>query len=193
WLIMLFLILFAAAIRFAMRKWKQIPSGLQNIIELAVEMFDNMVRSAAGENYMVLGNWFFAVFALLLASNLSGILGLRPPTSDWSAVFAFALATFVLIQIFGIRYRGRKYLKRFLNPFNIIGELARPVSLSFRMFGNMLAGMILISLVYGLPIYLRFAIPSLLNAFFDLFTGALQTYIFCVLSLTYIGSAAEEM
>jgi len=66
------------------------------------------------------------------------------------------------------------------------------VSLSFRLFGNILAGLILTSLVYSLlPVYLRLILPVALHIYFDLFTGILQTYIFCVLSLTFIGSAAD--
>ena len=170
---------------------------MQNAVETVIEAFDNIVRNAAGEKYMALGNWFFMVFAFILFSSLSGIVGARPPTADWAATFAFALATFILIQIMGIRHRRGKYLKSFFKPnfiffpLNVIGELSRPISLSFRLFGNVLAGMILMALIYSLPIWLRFAVPAVLNVYFDLFTGALQTYIFCVLSLTFIGSAAS--
>ena len=77
-------------------------------------------------------------------------------------------------------------------PLNLIGELARPVSLSFRLFGNILAGTILMTLVYKLaPLVLQFVIPAALHAYFDLFTGALQTYIFCALSIMFIRGAIE--
>ncbi|MCL2486849.1 MAG: F0F1 ATP synthase subunit A [Oscillospiraceae bacterium] len=197
WLIMLFLILLAVIIRITLRKWKQIPVGLQNIVELAVDSFDNMVKGSAGEKSMGVGNWFFAIFAFILVSNLSGIVGLRPPTADWATTIALAMATFFLIHAVGIKHRKGKYLKSFFEPnflffpLNVIGELARPISLSFRLFGNMLAGMILMSLVYSLPIYLRFVIPAVLHVYFDLFTGLLQTYIFCILSLTFIGTTAS--
>ena len=198
WIIMLILILFAVAVRIALRKWKKVPSGFQNAVEIMVEAFDNIVRKAAGEKFMGLGNWFFMVFAFVLVSTLSGIVGLRSPTADWATTFALAIATFVLIQYMGIRHRKGKYLKSFLEPnfvflpLNLIGELARPVSLSFRLFGNELAGLIIMGLVYSLPIYLRFVIPAALNVYFNVFTGVLQTYIFCVLSLTFIGSAASS-
>ena len=196
WIIMLALTVLALVVRLLLRRFKTIPSGFQNVIEIAVESFDNIVRNAAGGQHMYLGNWFFMVFAFILFSNLSGILGLRPPTADWATTFAFSLATFGLIQIMGIRYRKGEYLKSFFKPvffffpLNLISEIARPVSLSFRLFGNVLAGLILTSLVYSLPIYLRFLLPTVVHAYFDLFSGILQTYIFCVLSLTFIGSAA---
>jgi F-type H+-transporting ATPase subunit a len=200
WIIMLLLIAFAAFVRFRLRAFKEIPTGFQNAVESIVEVFDGFVRSTVGERFMYLGNWFFMVFAFVLVSNLSGLVGIRPPTADWTTALALALATFVLIHAMGIVHRKGRYLKSFFEPnliffpLNVIGELARPISLSFRLFGNVLAGVILMSMVYSLiPIYLRFAIPAVLHAYFDLFSGMLQTYIFCILSLTFIrtASAAE--
>ena len=198
WIIMGLLIIFAVIVRIKMSKFEEIPTTkFQNIIEALIELFDGFVRQTAGEKLLYLGNWFFMVFSFVLISNLSGMVGFRPPTADWATTFAFALATFTLIQAMGIKYRGFKYIKRFFEPspvffpLNLIGELARPISLSFRLFGNVLAGMILLSLLYNLaPIYVRFVIPAALHAYFDLFSGALQTYIFCVLGLTFIGAAA---
>ena len=198
WIIMLLLIAVALFVRFKMRTFKEIPAGFQNAVETIVEMFDGFVRGAVGEKFMYLGNWFFMVFAFVLVSNLSGIVGMRPPTADWATTFALAMATFILIQAMGIAQRKGRYLKSFFEPvfiffpLNVIGELARPISLSFRLFGNVLAGLIFMSLVYGLlPVYLRIALPAALHAYFDLFSGVLQTYIFCVLSLTFISTTSS--
>ena len=199
WIIMMLLAALALVVRVMLRSFKKVPSGFQNAIEIMIESFDNIVKKSAGEKYMYLGNWFFMVFAFILVSNLSGIVGMRPPTADWATTFAFALATFILIQVMGIVGRKGKYLKSFFEPIfvffplNLIGELARPISLSFRLFGNVLAGMILITLFYSLPIYLRIILPAALHAVFDIFFGALQTYVFCVLSMTFIGSAATSI
>jgi F-type H+-transporting ATPase subunit a len=77
-------------------------------------------------------------------------------------------------------------------PLNLIGEIAKPVSLSFRLFGNMLSGTIILTLYYGLmPYFTQIGIPALLHAFFDIIFGALQTYIFVILSLMYVKGAAE--
>lgn len=199
WIIMLALTIFAVVVRICLPKFKDIPKGFQNVVEAGIDAFDGLVKSAAGEDFMVLGNWFFMVFLFILVSNLSGMIGMRAPTADWATTFAFAMATFILIQAMGIARRKGKYLKSFFEPtpiflpLNIIGELARPISLSFRLFGNVLAGLILMTLVYALvPIYIQFVIPAALHAYFDLFSGALQTYIFCVLSMTFIASAATE-
>jgi F-type H+-transporting ATPase subunit a len=198
WIIMLVLIAFAIVVRVKLRKFEEIPKGFQNAIEAAIETFDNFVRNSAGEKLMPLGRWFFTVFTFILASSFGAVFGLRPPTADWSMAFALALATFILIQIMGIKYRKGAYLKSFFEPspiffpLNLIGELARPISLSFRLFGNVLAGMILMTLIYNLaPIFVRLGIPAALHAYFDLFLGALQTYIFCILSLMFIRGATE--
>jgi len=198
WLIMAALILFAAVARILLRRAKTVPSGFQNAMEAVVEAFDNIVRNAAGEKLMGLGNWYFMVFAFILVSNLSGMVGLRPPTADWATTFAFALSTFFLIQVMGIKHRRGKYLKSFFEPIfiffplNVISELARPISMSFRLFGNVLAGLIITSLFYSLPVYLHFVLPVALHAVFDIFFGALQTYVFCALSMAFIRAAASS-
>jgi F-type H+-transporting ATPase subunit a len=142
---------------------------------------------------MFLGNWYFMAFAFLLLSNTGGLLMLRNPTADWTMTFAFAIVTFTLIQVMAIKARGGRYLLSLLNPLDLIGELSRPISLSFRLFGNILSGMILITLIYSLaPVFLRFIVPIPIHAFFDLFAGMLQAYVFCILSLTFIGVSAQK-
>jgi F-type H+-transporting ATPase subunit a len=193
WIIMGILITFALVVRFNLKKFKDIPKGLQNVTETMVEFFDKFVRDSAGEKQMFLGNWYFMAFAFLLLSNIGGLLYLRNPTADWTMTFAFALITFIFIQIMSIRSRGGKYLLSLVNPLNLIGELARPVSLSFRLFGNILAGMILMTLLYTMaPVFLRFLVPIPLHFYFDLFAGVLQAYVFCILSLSFIGVAATN-
>ena len=98
----------------------------------------------------------------------------------------------------GVRYRGREYIFSFFRPFplflpvNLIGELARPISISFRLFGNMLAGLIMMSLIYTLaPFFATFIFPAALHVYFDIFAGAIQTYIFVTLSMSFVADAAK--
>ena len=193
WILMVLLIAAAVVVRILLAgKYKDIPRGFQNAVEAIVELFDNFVRDIAGPKFMYLGNWFFMVFVFILVSNLSGVTGFRPPTADWVTTFTFALSTFILIQAIAFKHRKGRYFLTLINPLNLIGELARPISLSFRLFGNILAGTIIMTLYYGLtPIFVQFGIPIFLHAFFDIFAGAMQTYIFCVLSLSFISAAAE--
>ena len=205
WVIMTVLIVAAVIVRIKLRKFSAVPSsGFQNAIEMIIEAFNGFLKNSAGEKLMYLGGWFFTVITFILVSNISGLFFLRPPTADWTVTFMLALVTFFLIQFCGVRHRKMEYLKNlcqpglpllaqllFFLPLNIIGELARPVSLSFRLFGNVLGGMILMGLLYNMaPIFVQFGIPAAIHGFFDVIIGILQAYIFCLLSLSFIGAAA---
>lgn len=196
WIIMGVLIAFSIVVRFKLRSFKSAPKGFQNIVEYLVEAFDKFASGVVGDKLMFLGSWFFTVFAFVWLSNICGLFFMRNPTADWATNFALALVTFVLIHAMGMKFRGKAHLKSLIEPnpvflpLNIIGELARPISLSFRLFGNVLAGLILLGLLYE-PIFLRWLIPVPLHAFFDLFSGSIQTYVFCILSLSFISAAAE--
>ena len=198
WIIMILLTILALFVRFKLNSFKKVPRGFQNIIEIVVEMFENFAGGMLGVNLSYISPWFFMIFVFLLTSALLSVFGLRAPTADWATTFAFALATFVLMIGMGFKHRKGDYLKTFFEPhfiffpLNLIGELAKPVSLSFRLFGNMLSGTIILTLYYSLtPLFVQFGIPSLLHAFFDVVFGALQTYIFVIISLMYAKGAAE--
>jgi len=198
--IMLFLILFAIIVRIKLSKFKEIPTGFQNFVEFIIETFEGFVEGSAGAKLAWVGGWFFTVFSFLLLSNMSGVLSfVRPPTADWTVPLSLAVVTIVLMQFVGIWYRGKDYLKGFLKPVfvflpvNILGELSKAISLSFRLFGNVLGGMILVSLVYALaPMVLAMFLPVILHAYFDVISGALQAFVFTVLSLTYLGLASND-
>jgi F-type H+-transporting ATPase subunit a len=194
---MLLFILAAIFIRIKVRRFTDLPGKFQNGLEAIVEAFEGLLISAVGERLSYLGNWFFMVFAFLLTSSLSGLVGFRPPTADWATTFAFALGTFILIQAIGIKCRGFGYIRSFFEPYaimfpiNIVGELARPISLSFRLFGNVLSGLIIMTFIYSYaPVYLRVIVPAALHAYFDVFLGLLQTYIFVAMSMTFIEYAS---
>lgn len=198
WIIMFILIVLAIIVRIKLRSFKVIPTGFQNIIEWIVETFDIFIKNTLGEKLSYISPWYFMVFTFVLASSLLSVFGLRAPTADWATTFALAFVTFILMVFMGIKHRKGDYLKTLLVPhfaflpLNVIGEIAKPVSLSFRLFGNMLSGTIILTLYYALtPIFVQFGIPALLHGFFDVVMGALQTYIFVILSLMYIKGAAE--
>ena len=101
-----------------------------------------------------------------------------------------------MIHGFGIKVNGLGYFKGFfepiplLFPLNVIGELANPISLSFRLFGNILGGTIIMGLFYAmLPWFVKIGIPSALHFYFDVFAGGLQTFIFVMLSMTFVSNA----
>ncbi len=199
WIIMGFLFVFALFVRLKLNSFKKVPSGFQNFIELAVESMHNFTAGTMGEEYAYFGNYFFGLFIFILCANLSGLVYLRPPTADLATTLPFALTTVFLLHYMGIVKGKKQYFKAYLEPMplflplNIIGELARPISLSFRMFGNILGGAIMLGLVYAMfPPYLKIAIPSFLHIYFDLFAGVLQAFIFCILSMTFIREKIPE-
>ena len=193
WVIIFFLAIFALIVNIMLRNFKSIPKGFQNFIELIVESIDKMTRNNMGDKYSFFGGWFFTVFAFLLCSNLSGLFCLRPPTADLSTTLTFALTTFFLTHFMGIASSGKNYFKAYIEPFplllpiNIIGEVATPVSLSFRLFGNIFGGLVIMGMVYNLlPFLLNLFVPGILHIYFDIFSGALQAFIFVILSMTFI-------
>ncbi|MDR1538983.1 MAG: F0F1 ATP synthase subunit A [Clostridiales bacterium] len=201
WFVMAALIIAAIALRLMIDvNSNSTPKAgsIQNIVEFLVEMMSGFAESNLGKDLSWLGGYFFGVFAFILISNYSALFGFRPPTADLSTTLALALNTFFLIHFLGISRRGLAYFKDYLHPIffflpmNIIGELSKPLSLSFRLFGNILGGFILLGMVYhALPLIFRFALPDALHAYFDIFAGSLQAFIFSVLSMTFIKEKAS--
>ncbi len=177
---------------------KKKPGKFQNSVELTVEGIENMVVTNMGPHNRKFTPYMLTLALFLLVSNLWGLIGLTPPTSDISVTMALALITFVLTQVFTFRSNGGLlgYLKSFtepiavITPVNIIGELANPISLSFRLFGNIMSGGLILGLVYAALGNVSPIFTPLLHAYFDIFAGVLQTFIFVMLTMLYIGGDA---
>jgi len=177
-----------------------VPGGFQNAVELVVEMLDGMVSSSMGKHAPKFVNWVSTIFIFILFSNISGLLGLRPPTADYGTTLALALITFVLIHVTKCMNQSAKaiwidkcsplppWLPLWL-PINVISDIAVPISMSLRLFANVLSGTIIMGLVYGLLAKFAYFWPGALHVYFDLFSGAIQTYVFCMLTMTYIAQS----
>ena len=111
WVIGFILIAFAIFVRIKLKNFKEVPKGLQNVIELAIDTFSNFSVGTTGEKLSWLSGWFFSVFLFVFFANIVGLVGVRAPTADWPLPFALALTTFVLIQAVGIKYQGMGYAK----------------------------------------------------------------------------------
>ena len=175
------------------------PKGFQNILEMAVQAIDNMVATIMGEKGKGFRNWICAIFMFILFCNISGLFGLRPPTADYGVTLPLGLITFALIQINGLRAKKIHHVTNLfkptpiLFPINLIGEVAVPLSLSLRLFGNIMSGTILMGLLYGLlPAALKVGIPSVIHIYCDIFSGAIQTYVFCMLTMVYINDKIAD-
>ncbi len=199
-IVMLIIIGFAIAANRAMKKATEVPSGFQNVVELIVEKLDGVVDGPMGKNAPRFYNYIGTVFIFILLSNISGLLGLRPPTADYGVTLPLGILTFVLIHFNQFKYQKLKdiwvdmcsplppWLPIWF-PINLISEIAVPVSLSLRLFANVLSGTVMMALVYGLLKWFAVIWPAALHVYFDLFSGAIQTYVFCMLTMTYINNA----
>lgn len=192
------LILFALIVRLKLKDTDGKPGGLQNVAELIVEMLDNMVKGSMGTKGNGFRNYLGVAFIFILVSNLAGLLGLRPPTADYGVTLTLGLFTFFIVQANNIRYNKFGAVTDlfkpvpFLFPINFIGEIAVPISLSLRLFGNILAGTVIMGLIYGLLSKVAFIWPGVLHAYFDVFSGAIQTYVFCMLTMVFIGNKIPD-
>ena len=207
WLIIFVLGLFSVL---ATRNLKKEPRGLQIIVETLVSTVYNLTKQNMGEHNVVFAPFVGTLLLFIGISNIIGLLGFRPPTGDLNTTMCLSITTFVLTQFFGVRKKGIvNYSKGFLQPMpfllplNIIGELANPISLGFRLFGNIVAGIIIMSLLYGalggftemllgitVPLF-QAGVPAVLHIYFDMFAGLLQSFIFTMLTMVFISGAME--
>ncbi len=200
WIIVLVLILLAVILRLTViRHMRQTPKGMQNALECAVENIAKYTESKTGKLGENLGAYIFTVAVFLISCAAFELLGVRAPTADITMTFALALITFVLINYYGIKKRGLAGRVKTLAsptpivfPFRIVSDIAVPVSLACRLFGNMLGGMIVMDLLYLALGNLAVGIPSIIGLYFNVFHPLIQTFIFVTLSLTFIGEATEE-
>lgn len=192
-------------------------SKRQAIAEMLVETANNFVRNNTGSRkFDKLIPFVAALFATSVISNLISLTGLRSPTADLSTEAAWAVVVFIMITAAKIKAGGvLGYMKGFtepipvMTPFNILSELATPVSMACRHFGNILSGIVINGLIYAslavassailihvnstlaaIPI-LDVGIPAILSVYFDWFTGVMQAFIFSMLTIMYIANASE--
>lgn len=191
-------------------------SKRQLAAEFIVEKASGLVKTNMGERFIGFTPFIAAIMAISAFSSLSSLLGLFPPTSDLNIVFGWAILSFVLITYYKLKGGLGSYIKGFFEPlfifapFNVIGEFATPVSMSFRHYGNVLSGLVISTLVafalqglsrliFGwlpgflgdIP-FLQVGIPAILSLYFDVFSGVMQAFIFAMLTMLYIATGAPE-
>lgn len=185
------------------RNLKIIPDKKQNIIEIIMDFINNLVRDNMGEEYMGFTTYIGTIVIFLGISNITGLVGVTPATVDYSVALALALITFVVVQWFAIKKIGLgHYFKGYVEPYafilpiNLIERVMLPVSLSFRLFGNMTAGVVILELAYkslgSLSGVAQLLVPIPLHFYFDLFDGMIQMVIFVMLTMVNIKVIAEH-
>jgi len=197
-IVFLIILLFIFAANRAIKKGTEVPTGFQNVVELIVEKLDGMIGSTMGKSAPAFRNYIGTIFIFILLCNISGLFGLRPPTADYGTTLALGLMTFTLIHFNKFKHQKVKGVLQGLcdpwpiwAPINIIGDVAVPISLSLRLFANVLSGVVMMALIYGLLGKIALVWPAALHVYFDLFSGCIQTYVFCMLTMTYIADACN--
>ena len=192
----LFLIVFAVLVR---RKIHLIPGKLQLIAEIIYSFFTNLVVETIGENKKYFTPYIFTIFIFIWLCNIVGLIpipGNLEPTRNLNVPLGLGLMALITVHYSSIKEKGiGAYLKEyaeplaFMAPLNVVGELAKGISLSFRLFGNILGGAIIILVVSNLTRFIL--IPVGLNLFFGLFIGTVQAFVFTMLVLSYTAVAIK--
>lgn len=189
----------------------------QIVAEWIVEQVEKLVNANMGEKFRDFAPFIAAILGLSAFSSLSSLFGMYPPTSDMNTIAGWAILVFVMITFFKIKTNGfLGYLKGFtepfamFTPFNILSEIGTPVSMTFRHFGNVLSGTVISALLYAglaglstallgwLPGFLgeipffQIGLPAILSIYFDIFSSAMQAFIFAMLTMLYVSSAASK-
>lgn len=198
------------------RNLKKRPGRTQVLTEKAVTMLYNMVRDTMGEHNLKFAPYIGALFCSSLLGTLISMLGFfRSATADISTTITWALVTSALVWYHNIKNNGFfGWLKGFtepivvMTPMNIVSEIAQPISMAFRHFGNVAGGSVLTMLIYNalaavsavvlgwipnaflssIPIF-QVGIPAVLSIYFDLFSGFIQALVFSMLTMVYVGGA----
>lgn len=197
WIVMLFLIVVGII---GTKTIAIIPGKFQNFLEIVVSGLEEFMVDITGEE----GRWFFpliaTVFLYIAACNLSGLIpGFFPPTASLNTTLSCALVVVIFTHVIGIKYHGVKYIKHFIGPIwwmvpimfpiEIIGHLARIMSLSFRLFGNMMGHELVLAILFVLAGAFFAPLPIMAMGIFVAFV---QAFVFFLLSIMYFSSAMEH-
>ena len=201
----------------ASRKIEKRPGGLQVLVEKVLNMLYDLVEQTMGKHNLKFAPYIGTLFLACMFGSLIGTTMLfRSTTADLSVTLAYALVTSVMVWYHNIRANGFiGWLKGFtepivvMTPMNLISEVAQPVAMAFRHFGNVAGGGVLTSLIYGalavaskaifswlpayllslVPPFLQVGIPAFLSLYFDFFSAFVQAFVFCLLTMVYVAGA----
>ena len=207
WILSILILIFAFV---ATRNMQKIPHGAQNVAEFLVSFIYNMVKDVMGDVSERFAPYMGTLISFLAIGSMLGLLDLRPITADLNCTVPLAIVTFIMIHYNAVRVQTAKgYIKElsspyaFMLPLNIISDCMFPVTLACRIFGNILAGVIIMTLVYGglktlstmmIPVpFLQIAFPLPLNFWFDMFEPILQAYIFTMLTMVFIDNGRHPV
>jgi F-type H+-transporting ATPase subunit a len=197
WVVMILLITFSIL---AAKSVNLVPSKIQNIFEILISGLEEFMVEITGEE----GRWLFpligTVFIYIFASNLIGLVpGFFPPTASLNTTLSCALVVVIFTHVIGIKYHGAAYIKHFLGPvwwmvpiifpIEVIGHMARILSLSFRLFGNMMGHELVLAILFGLAGLFFAPLPIMV---LGIFVALVQAFVFYLLSVMYFAGSIEH-
>jgi F-type H+-transporting ATPase subunit a len=201
WIVIVLLVILALILRRSLNQdVDEKPNRVQALLDTLIDLIKSQLTSSFASDKLA-RELFPFVATLFMFITLSNCISIIPyfesPTKDLNVTLSFALLVFIMSQVFAIRRKGiGKYMKGFIEPYpfmlplNIVGEIAKPLSHSFRLFGNMFGGAIMLSIVYTFLVT-SWVFPVVLNLFFGLFQGVIQAFVFSLLAVAYINVAVE--
>ncbi len=197
--VLMLLVAFAVLMR---GKYTLVPGKVQSMLELGVELFMGMVEETMGHKGRKYIPFILTLALLIFVCNALGFVpGLMPPTANFNTTMGLGLTVFLATHIIGVKEHGLKYFKHFIGPawwlaplmipIELIGHLARPVSLALRLFGNIMGheqivGVFLVMMPFAYPLLVVSTLLGVIVVF-------LQSFIFSLLAMMYIGGALEEI
>ena len=192
------------------------PKGALLVAEMGVGFFENMAEGLLGKNFRTFGGYIMIIAVYLFTAFIFGLTGLPSPVTYMAIPLSLAMTTFVLIHATAVRFNKFKYFKRYVDPLpiflpiNLISMWAPLLSMTLRLFGNAIAGFVIMSIVYfGLQnvsalifgalvaspwneIFIAPFITWILHLYFDLWSGFIQTTVFISLTMIYVGQEAPD-
>ena len=188
WVIMAAVVLLSIILT---HKLKKVPTGSQCILEGLMEWLDKFFTDILGHKGKKYIPFLETLIIYIAFANLAGIFGFVPPTKDINVTAALAGIAIVYVQSAFIIEKGPfKWLKSLLNPINLLDLITRPLSLCMRLFGNVLGAFVVMELVKtGIC---AIGVPVVASAYFDIFDGLLQAYVFVFLTSLYMAEAIED-
>ena len=197
WLSMLIVILMTVAVAVSL---KTVPGPFQNFFEMIVAFLEDYTADIVGPKGLIYFPLIITVFLFVAVSNYMGLIpGCIAPTGDINTTAGVAIVVFIFYQFVGFKHQGIKYLKKFLGPIpvmapimvvmELISELARPFSLSLRLFANILGGEMIIKLLSGM---LMVGLPVIWMAWESVLTAPIQAFVFSLLTMIYLAGAVTS-
>lgn len=202
------LLIIIVIIHFKLKKYDETkaPHGIVLICEMLIDFMNGFTKNMVGKYWRGLAPYLTTIAVFITLANFSGLLGIVPPTASLSVTLTLGLMTFFLINFYGVKSQGlKKHLGGLLDPnpillpLNIISEVVTPFSMGLRLFGNILSGAIIMTLIYGvfasfggIWTFVPICITPVFHAIFDIAFGLIQTVVFLMLTAVFIANKLPE-